>query len=71
MICKFKPYKVPGMDGIQNIVLQQCMDSIIHHLYYIFQAILELDMYLSRWLTLSTIVLHKPDKPAYDTLKAY
>ena len=63
-ICKLKPYKAPGADSIQNIVLQQCIESIIHHLYYIFWAILELDSFLMRWLTLLTIILCKPAKPS-------
>ena len=31
---KLQPYKVPGEDGIQNIVIQKCIKTIIDHLYY-------------------------------------
>lgn len=74
-ICKvihqLKPYKVPGNNHIQNIILQKCMEVLIDHLYYIFCTILELDVYPSHWLSLLTIILHKPGKQAYNVLKVY
>lgn len=66
-----KPYKAPGLDGIPNIVLQKCINTIINHLYYIFRAILELDMYPSRWLAILIVVLCKPGKATYNIAKAY
>ena len=71
MICKLKPYKAPGLDGIQNVVLQKCIDTIIDHLYYLFRAILEFDSYPSRWRKSLTIVLRKPGKADYEVAKAY
>ena len=44
-ICKLRPYKAPGPDGIPNIVLQKCFDVIADHLIYIYRAILELEDY--------------------------
>ena len=44
-IKKLKPFKAPEADGIQNIVIQKCTETIIDHLYFIFHAILELDTY--------------------------
>lgn len=70
-IKKLKPYKAPGSDGIQNIVLQKCAETLINHLYYIFRAILELDTYPSRWLNILTIILRKAGKAAYNVAKAY
>ena len=68
---KLKPYKAPGEDHIQNIVLQRCIEAIIDHLHYIFRAVLELDAYLSHWLIILTIVLRKARKTAYNMAKSY
>lgn len=70
-IKKLKPYKAPGDDGIQNIVLQRCVETIINHLYYIFRAILELDEYPERWLIILTIVLRKAGKTNYNQAKSF
>ena len=70
-VSKLKPYKAPGIDGIQNIVLQKCINTIIDHLYFLFRAILEHNAYPTSWLSSLTIVLHKPGKTSYDVAKAY
>ena len=70
-INKLKPYKAPGLDGIQNVVLKECADIIINNLCFIFKAILELNAYPSRWLKSLTIMLHKPGKPKYNVAKLY
>ena len=70
-IKKLKPYKAPGKDGIQNVVTQKCVKTIIDYLYYIYKAVLELDEYPSRWLTILTIVLCKAGKAAYNVAKLY
>ena len=71
MINKLKPYKAPGLDGIQNVVLKECADTIIDNLYFIFKAILELNAYPSRWLKSLPIMLCKPGKPEYNVAKSY
>ena len=68
---KLKPYKAPGPDGIPNIVLTKCTNVLVDRLYYIYKAILELGVYYEPWRTSTTVVLCKPGKPRYDTLKAY
>jgi hypothetical protein len=68
---KLKPFKAPGVDGIHNVVLQECIDTIIDNLYYIFRAILIHKSYPTRWLTLLTVVLRKAGKIAYNVAKAY
>ena len=68
---KLKPYKAPGLDGIQNVVLQECIETIVDNLYYIYRAVLKLNTYPSRWLILLTIVLRKAGKAAYDVAKSY
>ena len=70
-IQKLKPFKAPGVDGIQNVVLQKSSEMIINHLYYLFRAILEHNTYPKCWLVILTIVLHKPCKLAYNITKAY
>ena len=70
-IKNLKPNKAPGPDGIKNIVIQQCADTIIDNLFFIFCAILKLNTYTTQWLNILTIVLRKPRKPAYNVAKAY
>ncbi|KAF8164687.1 hypothetical protein B0H34DRAFT_642008, partial [Crassisporium funariophilum] len=66
-----KPHKAPGPDMIPNIVLKQCAHLIVNHLVYIFNAVLELDVYHDSWLISTTLVLWKPGKAAYNIAKAY
>jgi hypothetical protein len=66
-----KPFKAPGPDGIPNIILIKSIDVLIDHLYYIYRAVFDLNIYHDLWLTSSTLVLHKPGKPAYNVAKAY
>ena len=70
-IKRLKPNKAPGLDGIKNIVLKECIESLINNLYYIYRTILKLNTYPTHWLMSLTIVLRKPGKPAYDVAKAY
>ncbi|KAG5735422.1 hypothetical protein E4T56_gene12779 [Termitomyces sp. T112] len=65
------PFKAPGPDGIPNIVLKQCADALIDHLFFIFVAVFELGVYHPSWLESTTLVLCKPGKPAYNVTKAY
>lgn len=44
-IHKLNPFKVPGIDRIQNIIIQQCAEMIIDHLYHLFQVILKYNTY--------------------------
>ncbi|KNZ75979.1 hypothetical protein J132_00729 [Termitomyces sp. J132] len=53
-----------------NVVLKQCIDILIDHLYYIFRAVFELNVYHSSWLISTTLVLRRPEKP-YKVAKAY
>jgi hypothetical protein len=66
-----KPHKAPGPDGIPNVILTKCIDVLIDHLYYIFKAVLELDVYHERWLQSITLVLRKIGKTSYDVAKSY
>ena len=68
---QLKPFKAPGPDSIPNIILKRCIDILVDHLFFIFHAVLELDVYHKRWLTSTTLILHKPSKPVYDVAKAY
>ena len=70
-LAKLKPYKAPGPDGIPNIVLTKCADTLIDHLYHIYKAILDYSLYYAPWKLSTTVVLRKPGKPRYDTPKAY
>jgi ribonuclease HI len=68
---KLDAYKAPGPDGIPNIVLKECIDVLVDHLYYIFRAIFELETYPEEWKESITVVLRKPGKPSYEEPKAY
>ncbi|KAG5726925.1 hypothetical protein E4T56_gene6280 [Termitomyces sp. T112] len=65
------PYKAPSPDGILSVVLKQCINVLRDHLYFIFRAVLELDVYHRNWLVSTTLVLCKPGKPLYKEAKAY
>lgn len=52
-------------------MIQQCVDTIIDNLFFVFRAILKLNTYPTQWLNILTIVLRKPRKPAYNVAKAY
>ena len=64
-------YKAPGPDGIPNVVLKKSIDLIVDHLFFIFRAIFELEIYPEEWKESKTVVLRKPGKPSYEVPKAY
>ena len=68
---KLTAFKAPGPGGVPNVVLQQCINTLVNHLYYIFRAIFELDTYPNEWKESITVVLRKPGKPSYENPKAY
>jgi hypothetical protein len=70
-LAKLKPYKAPGPDGIPNIVLTKCTNTITNRLYLIYTAIIEKGFYHTPWKISTMVVLCKPGKPRYDTPKAY
>jgi hypothetical protein len=70
-LAKLKPYKAPGSDGIPNIVLMKCANTITNRLYLIYTAITEKGFYHTPWKISTMVVLRKPGKPRYDTPKAY
>ena len=57
VIGSLSPYKAPGPDQIPNVVLMKCCDTIIDHLFYVFRAVIELNVYHPRWLESITLVL--------------
>jgi hypothetical protein len=71
VIHTISPYKAPGPDKIPNIVLKECIEVLIDHLFFIFRAIFELRVYHPKWLESIMIVLHKHSKTAYDMAKSY
>jgi hypothetical protein len=68
---KLEAYKAPGPDGIPNVVLKKTIDTLIKHVYYVFRAIFELNVYPDEWKESITVVLRKPGKPSYEEPKAY
>jgi hypothetical protein len=60
-----------GPDGIPNIVLTKCADTLMDRLFYIYKAILDLGVYYDLWKLSTTVVLRKPSKPKYNVPKAY
>jgi hypothetical protein len=68
---KLKPYKAPGPDGIPNIVLTKCADTLLDRLLQIYSAIYEKKLQYDPWKHFTTVVLCKPGKPRYNIPKAY
>src|SRR5216684_5544312 len=68
---RLKLYKAPGPDGIPNIILTKCADLLVDSLYQIYSAIYDRKMHYEPWKQFTTVVLHKPGKPAYNVPKAY
>jgi hypothetical protein len=48
-LAKLKPFKAPGPDGIPNVVLTKCANTILDRLYYIYSAITEKGLYFAPW----------------------
>ena len=65
------PFKAPGQDKIPNVVYMRCMEALIDHLFYIYRAIFDLNMYHPHWLESVTLVLRKVGKTDYNVAKAY
>ena len=70
-ISRLQPYKVLGEDSIPNIVLKQTAELIVPYLIQIFHAVFKLGIYSDSWRIWNTIVLCKPGKPWYNSLKAH
>ncbi|KAF8265912.1 hypothetical protein EI94DRAFT_1559394, partial [Lactarius quietus] len=70
-LARLKPLKAPGPDGIPNIVLTKCADTLTDRLYYIYNAMLERNLYYAPWKASTTVVLCKLGKARYDTPKSY
>jgi hypothetical protein len=71
MFNTLSPYKVPGPDSIPNVVLTNCADALINHIYYIYRAVFELKVYHHAWLESLTLVLRKIGKTNYDVAKSH
>ncbi|KAG5219496.1 RNA-directed DNA polymerase from transposon X-element [Salix suchowensis] len=71
MIARLKPFKVCRPDGIPNVVLMRCSDTLAPILTRIYEAAFQLNHYPQVWKRWTTIVLKKPGKPRYDLAKAW
>lgn len=63
--------KAPGEDGIPNLILKLFIDSLLPHLYQIFNKCLDTGFCPTHLRISITVVLRKPGKPDYTTAKAY
>ena len=54
---KLNAYKAPGPDGIQNVILKECIEALTNHLHFIFRAIFKLNIYLDKWRESITVIL--------------
>jgi hypothetical protein len=68
---KLKLYKVPGPNGIPNVILTKYANLIIDRLTHIYMVLLEEELLFKLWKEFITVVLRKPRKPRYDAPKAY
>ena len=63
--------KAPGEDGIPNLILKLLIDSLLPHLYRIFNKCLDTGFCPTHFRSSITVVLRKLGKPDYTTAKAY
>jgi hypothetical protein len=49
----------------------KCIDVLIDHLFFIFRAVLELNVYHPSWLESIMLVLREISKTVYDVAKSY
>ncbi len=63
--------KAPGEDGIPNLILKLLIDSLLPHLYRIFNKCLDTGFCPIHFWSSITVVFRKPGKPDYITAKAY
>ncbi|KAG2066815.1 hypothetical protein BDR04DRAFT_1029046, partial [Suillus decipiens] len=70
-IAKLSGYKVPGPDGICNIVFKECAGILTPYLTHLFNAVYSHHVYYQPWCCFSMVVLRKPGKPNYSIPKAY
>jgi len=64
-ITKLGPFKVPGLDGIPNIVLIRCADLLVPHPGPLYRVTFKLSVYPTRWRDSVMVVLRKPGKADY------
>ena len=63
--------KAPGPDGIPNRLLKYCRETLSRALTELFRACLALGYHPKQFKESNTVILKKPQKPSYDTPKAY
>jgi len=68
---KLKLYKAPGPNGIPNIVLTKNANLIVNRMLPIYKGMLKRSITYKPWKEFIMVVLRKPSKLRYDTLKAY
>lgn len=68
---RIAPHKAPGLDGIPNVVLKKCANTLAPQLATIYNAVFALDIYHNSWKESITCVLRKPGRPSYQAAKAY
>lgn len=71
MLKTIAPDKAPGSDSIPNRFLRECRDVVAEPLAKLFQSCLRRSYHPTRFRHSRTVVLRKPQKPAYDVAKAY
>ncbi|KAI0998084.1 hypothetical protein K3495_g10107 [Podosphaera aphanis] len=71
MLKKLRSDKAPGPDGIPNRFLKKCMITLSKDLVELFNVCLCLGYHPKGFKESTTAVLQKPQKPRYDTPKAY
>lgn len=70
-ISSFAPYKSPGPDNIQPILLQKMGTAATTRLSDIFRACIRLSFVPLAWRTSKVVFLPKPGKETYNTPKAF
>ena len=70
-INKFQPFKAPGPDGLNPVLLQKDWNQLKRHYHIIFQACLRHSYVPSAWKKSTGIFLPKPVKESYFEAKSF
>jgi len=67
----FSPYKAPGPDGIQPILIQKGIHLLSRHLCVLYKACLSTGYNPEHWQSSRVVFLPKPGKDDYSEAKSY
>ena len=67
----FQPYKAPGLDGIQPVLIQKALDLLESKLIFLYRENLRLGKIPKQWTKSKIVFIPKPGKVDYTDPKAF